>query len=44
LYHHIFRQNMCFGEPKLSNFKIERSIMQNDENMRTKTAIKPKVN
>jgi hypothetical protein len=29
-------------EPKLSNFKIEKLIMQNSENRNIKTAIKPK--
>jgi hypothetical protein len=31
-------------EPKLSNFKIGGSILQNDENRGTKTAIKPNNN
>jgi len=31
-------------EPKLSNFKIGRPILQNGENSRTKTAIKSSKN
>jgi len=29
--------------PKLTNFKIRGPILQNGENRRTKTAIKPKI-
>jgi hypothetical protein len=41
LYHHILDKIYVRG-PKLSNFKIDGSILQNNENNGTKTAIKPK--
>jgi hypothetical protein len=43
LYHQILDEKYMSGEQKLSNFKIEGSILQNDNNRGTKTAIKPTI-
>jgi hypothetical protein len=39
LYHHVL-DKICDRGSKLLNFKIGKSILQNDENRRDETAIK----